>query len=90
MLAKLTHKTYGTSKTAAIFDKFQNFKIVKTMKIKRTSISTKANRGDFNPKKIIDQAVFKTSWTPKTVRAVLTSLLILRFQTKYKEIPISK
>jgi hypothetical protein len=46
----------------------------------------KPSRGDFNPKKKIDQRMFSTSWTPKRINAVFAFLT----QIRYNETPINK
>lgn len=49
-------------------------------------MTIKPNKGDFKPKKAIDQKVFKTSCAPKKVNA----FLFFFFQTRNKATPIKK
>ena len=71
--AKLTHRIYGRRSHAAGFDIFAKTVIVARIASQRKIISTKAASGDCDPKKMIDQSIFKASCPMNMLRAILTS-----------------
>ena len=82
---------YGTRSHAAGLEIFAKIIIVKRIVIHKTNISTNAQPGDCNPKKIIDQKVFNTSCTINTDKAIFTSLRSNPFfQARNAATPINK
>lgn len=61
MDAKDAHKIYGICMYPASLFISKNFHIIKNIAIQKTIIITKPKNGDFKPKKIIDQSVFKNN-----------------------------
>lgn len=61
------------------------------MAIHKNIISTKAKKGDLNPKNKKDHNILKASCKIKTIIAILTFLSLNPIlKIKYKEIPINK
>lgn len=70
--AKLTHRIYGTISHAAAGAILEKITMVARIAIQSRTISPKAHPGWRRPKNKIDQSVFKTSCTPKAIKAWVT------------------
>jgi hypothetical protein len=52
---------YGTKRSPPILETLKKFRIVNRMAIQRRMMSMRPRRGDFRPKKAMDQRIFKIS-----------------------------
>src|SRR5579859_7668523 len=81
---------YGTRSQAAGREIFAKAMIVARMASQRKIISVNAPPGECDPKKIIDQQVFKISWMMNAPRAIFEFLFLNPFfQMRNRAMPMS-